>query len=673
MSGLWTHVNREKPKASVRPPLAPWRSASQVLRAGALVWGLVAVLGLSGCGRPEPRGPATVVVVLVDAKGKRLPFDPEALRARRAREAVDAVAKKSVALSIEMALLPEETEAREAYVADALEALARGLDAEKRRDPEAFELGSGNLAEVAFRFDPVARNVSAKLSDDGTKLVVGTSRQGTPPVTSEDYAYLFRKRADERRRARYASKRADEVPPNEREAYFLSLGDSSDAPREERARLAFFADRTLSMLDLYTLTERDRSPLSAKVRHALVSSGGDVLRDAAFHHAEIFASAPADSSLRRAEAAYSAFLRREEPKMTEEDALGTARMAFLRASRGDEPTRYALPSFDRLGYAVDVLSAYRKAGQTRDAASPKVHAVVCPEERVRQGNRVATSRSGHCGEELYAMAREDEAARRALVAYAKREDDVTFAKLLFGRLSRGPRREGRVFAALGDVVDARMFPVALTAVAEALEGSGDAAFVSEARAFVRAHPERRGDVAYLVARALTHREAEDVFTRFDELFGEKLTLQEYERFLSYGDEAVASTPEIFPALAESTRGLPRMRAFTGKLGGYLDRAGERNIVGPDATYADLKTRLCDDDDAAGIAEVSRALTERRRSHPGEPLTDIFSDPCPKRAPSDPIKPRKPKPATSPPTPTGKATPTKPRAPRQHDLKDPFHL
>lgn len=663
MSGLWTHVNREKPKASVRPPLAPWRSASQVLRAGALVWGLVAVLGVSGCGRPEPRGPATVVVVLVDAKGKRLPFDPEALRARRAREAVDAVAKKSVALSIEMALLPEETEAREAYVADALEALARGLDAEKRRDPEAFELGSGNLAEVAFRFDPVARNVSAKLSDDGTKLVVGTSRQGTPPVTSEDYAYLFRKRADERRRARYASKRADEVPPNEREAYFLSLGDSSDAPREERARLAFFADRTLSMLDLYTLTERDRSPLSAKVRHALVSSGGDVLRDAAFHHAEIFASAPADSSLRRAEAAYSAFLRREEPKMTEEDALGTARMAFLRASRGDEPTRYALPSFDRLGYAVDVLSAYRKAGQTRDAASPKVHAVVCPEERVRQGNRVATSRSGHCGEELYAMAREDEAARRALVAYAKREDDVTFAKLLFGRLSRGPRREGRVFAALGDVVDARMFPVALTAVAEALEGSGDAAFVSEARAFVRAHPERRGDVAYLVARALTHREAEDVFTRFDELFGEKLTLQEYERFLSYGDEAVASTPEIFPALAESTRGLPRMRAFTSKLSGYLDRAGERNIVGPDATYADLKTRLCDDDDTAGIAEVSRALTERRRSHPGEPLTDIFSDPCPKRAPSDPIKPRKPKPATSPPTPTGKATPTKPRAPR----------
>lgn len=671
MSGLWTHVNREKPKAPVRPPLAPWRSASRVLRARALALGLVAVLGASACGRPEPRGPATVVVVLVDAKGKRLPFDPEALRARRAREAVDAVAKKSVALSIEMALLPEETEAREAYVADALEALARGLDAEKRRDIEAFELGTGNLTEVAFRFDPVARNVSAKLSDDGTKLVVGTSRPGSPPVTSEDYAYLFRKRADERRRARYASKRADEVPPNEREAYFLSLADSSDAPREERARLAFFADRTLSMLDLYALTERDRSPLSAKVRHALVSSGGDVLRDAAFHHAAIFASAPADSSLRRAEAAYSAFLRREEPKMTEEDALGTARMAFLRASRGDEPTRYALPSFDRLGYAIDVLSAYRRAGQTRDAATPKVHAVVCPEERVRQGNRIATSRSGHCGEELYAMAREDEAARKALVAYAKREDDVAFAKLLFARIAHGPRREGRVFAALGDVLDARMFPVALTAVADALEGSGDAAFVSEARTFVRAHPERRGDVAYLVARALTHREAEDVFTRFDELFGEKLTLQDYERFLSYGDEAVASTPEIFPALAESTRGLPRMRAFTGKLGGYLDRAGDRHIIGPDATYADLKTRLCDDDDAAGIAEVARAFAERRRSHPGEVLTDIFSDPCPKRAPSDPIKTRKPKPGASPPLPTGKTTPAKPRAPRQPDLKDPF--
>ena len=114
-----------------------------------------------------------------------------------------------------------------------------------------------------------------------------------------------------------------------------------------------------------------------------------------------------------------------------------------------------------------------------------------------------------------------------------------------------------------------------------------------------------------------------------------------------------------------------MRAFTGKLGGYLDRAGERNIIGPDATYSDLKTRLCDDDDTAGIAEVARAFAERRRSHPGEVLTDIFSDPCPKRAPSDPIKPRKPKPGASPPLPTGKATPAKPRAPRQHDLKDPF--
>ena len=171
---------------------------------------------VAGCG---PRAPAvvpgTVIVVLVDTRGRRLPFDPDALRAKRAREAVDRVALHPIALAIDLALLPEDTEAREAYVADALEALARGLDAEKTRDAQDFAAGTSALSEVAFRFDPLARRAMAKLSDDGKTLVCGTSRAGSLPLTSEDFSYLFRKRAEDRRRAHYATKRPKDVPPGE--------------------------------------------------------------------------------------------------------------------------------------------------------------------------------------------------------------------------------------------------------------------------------------------------------------------------------------------------------------------------------------------------------------------------------------------------------------------------
>jgi len=634
----------------------------------------VSAQGLA-CGPREPaKAPTNVVVVLVDTRGRKLPFDPEAMRAKRAREAVDKVALRPIALSIDMALLPEDTEAREAYVADVLEALARGLDAERTRDREGFAAATGALAEVSLRYEPLNREPTVKLSEDGRAIVCATSRVGAPPIASAAFVWVIRERDAEKRRARYASRRAEDVPANEREAYLRALLDHDGIPREARARAAYLADRTLSLLDLLALAEKDRSPLAGKIRHEVVASGGDVLQEIAFHHHEALASAPRDASIRRAEARYAAFLRADFAKLGEEDALAAARMAFARANMNGAPTRYVLPSFDRQGFAIDTLTAWKKRGQGPDATTPVMHAVVCPEEKVRSGNRIATSRSGYCTEELYLLAREDATVRRALVAYTKREEDVGFARLLFGRLARDRAHLATTFEAVRETWGSKLFPAAIEALAEATLGSGDAAFVSEARSFVRALPDARGDVAYLVARALTYRASEDVFTHFGDQFEGPLTLRDYERFMAYGDHAVESTPAVIPAFAEGARGAPRIRVLLTRLDGFLDRAEERRAEGRDSTFPDLRDRLCAEDDHAGVAEMARALAERRKKHPGEVLTEIFAEGCPKKDPSAARPLAKaaakggPKGAAGPPRPPG------PRAPRPHgaqDLVDPF--
>lgn len=600
----------------------------------------------AACGPKEPpKAPSTVIVVLVDTRGRKLPFDPEAMRAKRAREAVDKVAQGPIALSIDLALLPEDTESREAYVADVLESLARGLDAEKTRDKEGFVLATAALAEVALVYEPLAHDVKLKLSEDGRKIVCSTSRTGAPPIASGDFAYLVRGREQEKRRARYAARRAEDVPPAEREAYLTALVDHDGIPRDDRARLSYLADRTLSLLDLLALVAKDNPPLATKVRHELVVNGGDVLQEVAIHHPELFASAPRDASLRRAEARYSVFLRSDFAKLGDDDALAGARMAFTRASMNGAATRYVLPSFDRSAFAIETLSAWKRRGQGFDTASPVVHTVVCPEERVRSGNRIATSRSGYCGEELYVLAREDVTVRRALVAYAKREDDLAFARILFGRLTRDREHIGNTFDAVRETWGTKLFPVAIDAIADATLGTGDATFVSEARSFVRALPQARGDAAYMVARALTYRGAEDVFARFADQFEGALTLQDYERFMSYGDKAVEATPEVLPAFAETSRGVPRMRVFLTRLDAFLDHADERRAQGHDTTFTDLRDKLCAEDDDAGVAEVARALVERRKKHPGELLTEIFQDGCPKKEPSAARHPGAKKPPT----------------------------
>jgi hypothetical protein len=603
----------------------------------AFVLGLVLAGALLGCTGAKSAEKGTVVVMLVDAKGKKLPFDPDAIRAKRAREALDKVAPREVALSIDLALLPDDTEVREAYVADALESIARALDTLGKTDRTSYD-AARPLREVSFKFDPLAHRPRAKLSEDGSMLEVNTSRAGQPPLVMEDYIYLLRERGRDLRSARYAEKSPRDVPKEERSAYFAALVDSRTSPREERGRYAWQADRVLTLLELYDLLAKDRDPLASKVEHELVSSQVEVFREVAYHRPEVFDTAPAESSLKRAERAYSAYLQQAIPHLAEEDQYTAAKSAFMRASNHDErPLRYALPSLDRVAVATTLLTEWKRKGGGFANATPALHAVACPEEIVRSGNRWATSQSGFCGDELYHLARVEPEVQKALVAYAKREDDTAFTRLLFARLvrERTSASLGRAFDSARTLYGTRLFAVSVDAMAGALEGSGNEVLVDEARNFVRALPEARGDVAYLVARALTYRQSDETFKRFGDLFGAPLGVSDYERFMAYGDRAVAVTAEIIPAFAETAKGLPRIRVFLTKFDAYLDGEGDRfSRVGPDRTFSDLRDKLCEADDHVAVAEIARAFADRRKRKPGETLTEIFAEGCPKKDPSD---------------------------------------
>lgn len=72
-----------------------------------------------------------------------------------------------------------------------------------------------------------------------------------------------------------------------------------------------------------------------------------------------------------------------------------------------------------------------------------------------------------------------------------------------------------------------------------------------------------------------------------------------------------------------------------KVDAYLDGEGDRfSRVGPDHTFSGLRDKLCAADDHVAVAEIARAFAERRKRKPGEMLTDIFAEGCPKKDPSE---------------------------------------
>lgn len=608
-------------------------------------WSVVALVALvgvvAGCGGAKaPDGGAHVVLLLVDERGERLPFDPEAIRAQRAREALDSVTRAhaggktpvALELQVDVALLPPDREGREGYLADTMESLARALDELGRGSPAAYAAAASRLRRVAFRFDPLARRMRITLSDDGETLEARSDRPGQALLQSADYTYLLRDRARDVAWARYAKRDPEAVPRAERDAYLDALlhGRPTGA-RDRDDDGAAGAERVLRLLRLHELAGAEHDePLVGRVRHALVSSGGDLFREIAHQRPEVFDRAAPTSPLRRAERGYARFLVGALRDLDDSDALAAVRAGFARASRADAPvTRYVLPSFDRVEVALALLGAWR-AGRTA-AEAPALHFVVCPEERVRSGNRVVVSHSSYCSDELYRMARTDPGALEALTRYAVRTGDAAFTRLLFARLPR----EGERSEALGatkSLFGTRLFPVAIDALAGAVEGTGDAELVASARDLVRELPAARGDVAYLLARALTLRASTPVFTRFEELFAAPLELTDFERFMAYGEPAVQSFAAVLPAFAKRARGVPRARVFLVKLDAYLDRADERRAErGPDTTLSELRDGLCADDDDAARAEIGKAIAARRRTHPGEGLTELFAEPCPRRS------------------------------------------
>ncbi|MBK6463739.1 MAG: hypothetical protein IPF92_22445 [Myxococcales bacterium] len=591
---------------------------------------------------------ARVTILFIDARGARVPFDPEAVRARRALETLEAVtlsrAGGPVEIQVDLALLPGDREGREGCLADAMDSLARALDEVGRTSPATYAAAAGRLRRITFRLDPQARRNRAKISDDGEAVEARSSRPDQALLQSVDYTHLLRERAEALARARYAKREPAEVPRAERPAYLDTLlrvppGGGPDDPDGTAG-----AERVFRLLGLHEVARADGDDaLTRDARHALVSAGGDLFRDLAHRRPEVLDGASATSPLRRAERAYSAFLVAGLHDLDEGEALAAVRAGFARVPRADArapSAQYVLPSFDRLQVALTLLADWRTR---RVDPPPALHFVVCPEARVRYGDRVTVSQSSYCGGELYRLARAEPVALDALARDALRADDVAFTRLLFSRVARGGGRLSAPLHTAKALFGTRLFPVAIDALASALDGEGDDGLVSDARVLARDLPAARGDVAYLVARALTLRVSTPVFARFGELFGAPLELGDFGRFMAYGESAVQSAVATVPAFASGARGAPRARVFLTKLDAYLDRAAERRAErGPDTTLSDLREGLCADGDDAARAEIGKAIAKRRKAHPDEGLTDAFERPCPR--PATPRALRRPRPS-----------------------------
>ena len=579
---------------------------------------LVALLGLlatASCGAASeqgatPRASTTVVVnnIVIAFTGDpdRLPFDPRAARLQAATAQLTAIAGHPVTFQFDLALLPQWRSSFEEALIEAIENIARDIDALKGRREDLYALGR-QLERVECRYLAVPSDDDLVFDPGRNTLRVALTSQASSFVRE---GWLFR--AVDRAyftlldgRFKNAEPERVDDPP----LYLRYLEDyrRSDSDREARARTVSLVTRVFPRLQ-DAPRAKAQEWLGKKVAFFTDAYRDPMTKGASFHAAET---------------AWVAWLNTEADRLSDE--LRGEVMRDLVVDRNDRrpgETTYrtdTFPGFDVLGYGLRVLDAWAAAGhpmKNEDHARGFLTFIyfVCPGPRDASGNH--SSYFG-CDHVLYRLAADSDAGMKRLTDYLLSRKDPALIEAAFVNYTRMHDSYPRMLT-LWRALEAQpaLWEIATRVVAEKVGEVKDAAALEdEAQRQWRALPAERGILLYVISQLEDEHYGSIVWKDFRRNFGDLASAGDFASFLEQDDRTLWNTHEVWDALS---RGWSRAAILTGRLDGFLDRQRAMSMM-PHAVDAigRIVTRMCEDKAAGELAIVHAWAAKRAALHASE--------------------------------------------------------
>ncbi|MEM6993343.1 MAG: hypothetical protein AAF721_22715 [Myxococcota bacterium] len=523
----------------------------------------------------------------------QLPFDPTELRLREASQQVAALAGHEVEIVVDVALMPEYEYYFHETLIDALESLARDLDANaeclcKRWFPKTIAV---NYDAAADRRSPY-RGAVLDTKALSLTIPVGPRSGLVPPemldaVLEDAYGDLLV--------ARYEGKEATDVAAKDHREYFEYLrGSWYDLQTGER-RAEPDGDALRKSVGVYARS-RDET-LRRDLAEFATKEGESTLRYA-YARGELSADNK-NGDLPRAAKALGSFVRAHESSLTAQQRLRIANTIYV--GNRDEMVPAALPGLDSFAFGLRVIDQWLARGATYDGLEGDQRKltgfVVC--------HHPPNSSDGTCRDEaFYKWAWGVPGGKKKLAAALMKRRNKKFVEAAMYALDE-PLQLLRLLEP-----DAATWRMGAEIVGEHYVQRGADWVPSEVERLWRKRPADRGALLFLLAKHDPDGREEEVWGRFAKRYGSLASGKDFAAFLGASPTAWSCLGGVFKALAP---GVKKGAVIASKMGAFLD--GD-----PDGVYRTslaIAHNLCDRGTATDRAKMLGFWRSRIRNHASE--------------------------------------------------------
>lgn len=583
-----------------------------LLLRSSLPWLLAAALVPAACLRPradaEGRPPGVTVennvTVRFSERLERFPFDPRELRLREASRQLAERSGHLVAFDVDVALLPQEEAVFHEALIDALQVLARDLEALEEHPSRAYAPKT-----IAIRYDATATEgrpyraatydrttatLSIPVHPDEGLVPEGLLRAVLEDLWADDVV------------ARFAGRDPAAIPAEQQREYLEYLRHGWPDLQTGEYRQESDPARIRKLVVLHAAS-RDEA-LRADVRATLIPLARRSFTDWHWGHAAKLAHEYPDAF-----ADYGGFLAKHAAALSPAERLEVAQTLYVRNHQhGPAPSP---PGFDAFAFGVRVIDEWLAAARSPAKAEAATEAerdrdalhgfVACP--------YIPRSSHPHCRDQAFYAWAWDVPEHRERLAAALRERDspeLTRAAMEALTRARGLEAARELWRMLED--DAEAWAIVTRVLGDDHVIGGHSRWVADdLERLWRERPQQRGILLYLLARTDPDGREEAIWgRRFARRFGARPSTRDLEAFLDASPQAMG----CLGGPLQVVDGSP-VPAILARLDRHLD-----SDVALEQGYEPiplLVRHLCDRGTPAERAAVHAHLAGRLREHASE--------------------------------------------------------
>ena len=614
------------------------RPGQRIMRRMRCLWILSFVY--LGCAGPNPRNVDvsvnTRVDVTIDPTPSKLPFDPRGARLVSAFRQLREIAGHPIALELDAAVSPESRASFEEALINAIAAIARDLDAMRRRDELLFRFAVAHLNRVQIRYDAAQSRDDVHLDEPSRSVIIRGPAVRSSLVGEGTVSHVLSKAYDDQLESQFAQQDPSSVAPTERRAYSHWLENSDrrsvDESTIERLAESPRAALTLRALRLLAL-DAGRDPVLAKELQGWLLSRASYFEQTYVNHGSLVMALPPNSNFDKAARAWTKWALGVFRQLEADEQLRLTEALFVRSFQQDRAVThrsyppFAWPGADLFEFGLLQVDAWRTAGHPNQRSKPPssqmMEFIVCTRPAEPDGSH---SLVPHCDEDWYRFALESETGRQRLAQAIMARADPLFTETVFRNVTAASSQGLPMMLVLLRAIenDAADWKAGWRVLSEYIDGSFDSNTLDETRRLWVTRPDRRATLLSGLAHMDRYNNGNVDWQGFRSAFGAPISASEFGDYVATDPLAISYAPIIWPALGH---GWSRAALIVPKLDTWLvdPRVSANNFQDPYQALLHIISELCGEKNVQDLEWIRTYVVARTQAHPGEPYASLVED------------------------------------------------